>query len=91
MQFTPVLHRVRPKDHIEILRPLVPARYGPLQANGDGKQGVYLTELPAPFAEVLAGFLDLVLNQRAPIWPICPATPSGILRRDYKGRRPTGW
>jgi hypothetical protein len=43
VQFTPIVRRVRPKDHIEILRPLAPARYGPLQANGDGKQGVYLT------------------------------------------------
>ena len=57
VQFTPVPHRVRPKDHIEILRPLFPPRYGPLQANGDGKQGVYLTELPPPFAEVLAGLI----------------------------------
>ena len=57
VQFTPVVRRVRPKDHIEILRPLAPARYGPLQANGDGKQGVYLTELPPPFAEVLVGLI----------------------------------
>jgi hypothetical protein len=57
VQFTPVVRRVRPKDHIEILRSLAPARYGPLQANGDGKQGVYLTELPPPFAEVLVGLI----------------------------------
>jgi hypothetical protein len=57
VQFTPVVHRVRPKDHIGVLRPLFPARYGPLQANGDGKQGVYLTELTTEFAEALAGLI----------------------------------
>ena len=42
---------------MRVLRPVLPARYGPLQANGDRKQGVYLTELPQPFAEVLAGLI----------------------------------
>jgi putative restriction endonuclease len=48
---------VRPKDHIEILRPLLPERYAPLQPNGNGLQSVYLTELPAALAEVLIGLL----------------------------------
>ena len=34
--FNAVSRKVRPKDHIGVLRPLAPARYGPLQANGDG-------------------------------------------------------
>jgi hypothetical protein len=57
VKFTELLHRVRPKDHIAVLRDLVPARYGPLQSSGDGKQGVYLTELPEAFAETLAGLI----------------------------------
>jgi hypothetical protein len=57
VKFTRVARRVRPKDHIDVLRPLAPARYGPLQANGDGKQGVYLTELTPAFAETLAGLV----------------------------------
>ena len=36
---------------------LAPARYGPLQASGDGKQGIYLTELTTAFAETLAGMI----------------------------------
>ena len=47
VQFVPLVNRVRPKDHIDVLRPLLPARYSPLQSAGDGNQGVYLTELPA--------------------------------------------
>jgi putative restriction endonuclease len=55
---------VRPKDHIDILRPLLPDRYSPLQANGNGLQSVYLTELPTRLAEVLIG---LIGQEVAPI------------------------
>jgi hypothetical protein len=47
-----------PKDHIEVLRPVALARYGPLQANGEGKQGAYFTELTPAFAETLAGLIS---------------------------------
>jgi hypothetical protein len=47
----------RPRDWIELLRPLLPARYSPLQANGRGLQQVYLTELPQPLALALARLL----------------------------------
>jgi hypothetical protein len=57
VRFTPLLNRVRPKDHIGILRTVMPERYSPLQADGNGKQGVYLTEIPENFAEVLAGLI----------------------------------
>jgi putative restriction endonuclease len=33
-QFTPLDRRVRPKDHMELLEPLLPERYAPLQRNG---------------------------------------------------------
>jgi hypothetical protein len=59
VQFTALIHRVRPKDHMRVLRPVLPARYAPLQPNGNGIQSVYLTELPAPFAEVLAGLIGV--------------------------------
>ena len=57
VQFTQLSNRVRPKDHIEILRPLLPERYAPLQANGNGLQSVYLTELPPALAEALIGLI----------------------------------
>lgn len=65
VQFTPLSNRVRPKDHIEILRPLLPERYAPLQANGNGLQSVYLTELSPALAEVLIG---LIGDEVMPIW-----------------------
>jgi len=57
VQFTELSNQVRPKDHIEILRPLLPDRYAPLQRTGNGIQSVYLTELSNPLAEVLIGLI----------------------------------
>ncbi len=57
VQFTRLVHRIRPKDHIAILRPLLPDRYALLQANGNGIQSIYLTELPSLLAETLAGLI----------------------------------
>lgn len=57
VEFTQLLHQVRPKDHIDVLRPLLPDKYSPLQANGNGLQSIYLAEIPEPFAEVLFGLI----------------------------------
>lgn len=64
VDFKALANKVRPKDHIEILRSLLPERYSPLQPNGNGLQSVYLTEVPAPLAEVLIG---LIGQEVAPI------------------------
>ena len=57
VQFTQLANRIRPKDHIDILRPLLPEKYSPLQPNGNGLQSVYLTEVPTALAEVLIGLI----------------------------------
>lgn len=57
VKFTVLTNKVRPKDHIDILRPLLPERYSPLQSNGNGLQSVYLTEVPIPLYEVLVGLI----------------------------------
>jgi hypothetical protein len=57
VQFTELENKVRPKDHIGILRPLLPERYSPLQRNGNGLQSVYLTELPTSLAQALIGLI----------------------------------
>lgn len=49
--------RIRPKDHIGILRRVLPSKYSPLQDTGNGNQGVYLTRLPIEFTEVLCGLI----------------------------------
>jgi hypothetical protein len=57
VSFTTLLIRVRPKDHMEVLRSVLPERYSPLQTNGNGNQALYLTEVPQDFAQVLAGLI----------------------------------
>ena len=53
---------IRPKDHIAVLRPLLPTKYAPLQASGDGLQGVYLTELTFAFIETVASLVGSELK-----------------------------
>jgi putative restriction endonuclease len=57
VNFTELSNKIRPKDHIDLLRPLLPNRYSPLQPNGNGLQSVYLTEVPTTLAEVLIGLI----------------------------------
>lgn len=61
--FVPVTFReltspIRPSMHMDILAPLLPKKYSPLQANGRGLQGVYLTEL----SEAIAGAITQLLG-----------------------------
>lgn len=46
-------NRIHPKSHIGELRGLLPEKYSPLRANGDGLQSVYLAEVGRPFAAAL--------------------------------------
>lgn len=48
---------IKPAEHMLQLGPKLPERYAPLQANGNGLQGVYLTLLPDDFAVAL---VDLI-------------------------------
>lgn len=53
VEFEEAENPIRPKDIIDELRPHMAVRYAPLQANGNGNQGVYLAELSEAFANVL--------------------------------------
>jgi HNH endonuclease len=57
VKFTELENKIRPKEHIDLLRALLPERYSPLQPNGNGLQSVYLTEIPALLAEVMMGLI----------------------------------
>ena len=50
-------HQIRPTDHMDVIRPHLPARYSPLQDNGRGNQVVYLTWVDPPLAEALLGLI----------------------------------
>jgi len=47
---------VRPADHMNVLRPLLPEKYSPLQSSGRGKE-FYLTTVPASLAQALIGLI----------------------------------
>ena len=53
VDYKEVKNVITPSHHMDILAPLLPKKYAPLQPNGRGLQGVYLTELPQDFAEKL--------------------------------------
>jgi putative restriction endonuclease len=57
VSFSQLLNKIRPKDHMGILRPILPNRYSLLQPSGNGLQGIYLTELSQDFAEALGGLI----------------------------------
>ena len=57
VNFVSLQEKIRPKDHIDLLRGLLPSRCSPLQESGNGIQSIYLTELPPDLATVLMGLI----------------------------------
>ncbi len=52
-----VLHnRIEPRQHMQLLSPLLPKKYSPLKANGDGQE-LYLTEISEAIGVVLLGLI----------------------------------
>lgn len=58
VQFSELERPLHPKSYMGLIGPTLPARYSPLQQNGNGNQGVYLAEVPQPMANVLLRLLD---------------------------------
>lgn len=57
VEFTELSRAVRPKDHINQIRPHLPKKYSPLQDNGNGLQSVYLAHVPLEMAEILINLI----------------------------------
>ena len=57
VRFVELRGPIRPVENMGRLGPLLPERYAPLQQNGGGLQGVYLTLLPDHFATTLADLI----------------------------------
>lgn len=56
--FKRVQKQITPGDHMDLLRPLLPDKYSPLQERGKGNM-FYLTEVPQGMAEALLGLIGL--------------------------------
>ena len=65
-EFTRVASSIRPKEHIELIRPLLPSKYSPLRDNGDGLQSVYLAEISTDLADLLLDLSGAELPDRPP-------------------------
>jgi hypothetical protein len=57
VQWQRLAHPVRPKDHMDRLRPELPAQYSPLLPNGNGLQSVYLTAVNPGLAAALRALI----------------------------------
>src|ERR1035441_2813216 len=72
VNFIKMENKLRPKDHMGVLRGVLPDRYSPLQASGNGNQGVYLTEVRDNLAQALIGLIGrqaLELTQATEVLP----------------------
>ena len=57
VRFTELHSPLKPAEHMAQLAPRLPDRYAPLQQNGGGLQGIYLTQLPDDFAVTIADLI----------------------------------
>lgn len=55
--FKEIINPIKPKEHIEVIRPLLPDIHSPLQANGDGNQ-TYLFDVSEELALGLAFLME---------------------------------
>lgn len=58
VEFKLVDRPLRPKDHMEVIAPLLPEKYSPIQANGNGNQTAYLASISEAMAVKLVALLN---------------------------------
>ncbi|HSS65121.1 MAG TPA: HNH endonuclease signature motif containing protein, partial [Gammaproteobacteria bacterium] len=57
-----LVNQIRPSDYIDKLRPHLPDKYSPLQRDGRGLQGIYLTAVPAPLMSAISDIVGRELR-----------------------------
>ena len=71
VEFSELENPIKPKDFMNQIRPLLAEKYAPLQENGNGKQGIYLTEISSTFGELLvllsSADLPAIQHELAPL------------------------
>ncbi|MGM1051837.1 MAG: HNH endonuclease [Pseudomonadota bacterium] len=58
VEFHKTSQAFRPKNHIERIAPLLPEKYSPIQANGNGNQTAYLASISDDLALLLLRIID---------------------------------
>ncbi|WP_429030803.1 HNH endonuclease [Aeromonas veronii] len=64
---------IRPKDHLELITPLLPSKNSPLQANGNGNQGCYLAGISEDLGNLLLSLapeVNLRGTTPSPAWNV---------------------
>lgn len=59
VQWQKLLNPLLPKNHLNEIVPLLPSKYAPIQANGNGNQGVYLAEISNQLGNSLLSLIEL--------------------------------
>ena len=59
VQFSSAAKPIRPRDHLEAIRPHLPKIYSPIQPNGNGNQGIYLAAIPDELGKLLIALLRM--------------------------------
>jgi len=71
VEFSEVKDPIKPKDFMKQIEPLLAKKYAPLQGNGSGLQGIYLTEISREFGELLVTLtnsnLPVIQHELSPI------------------------
>ncbi|GAA5082842.1 HNH endonuclease [Lysobacter panacisoli] len=57
--FNPAPIPLRPKTRMDVIGPRLPAKYSPIQPNGDGNQGCYLAAISDALGNLLLGMLGV--------------------------------
>lgn len=80
VQFSAAPRPVRPKDHIDAIRRHLPTIYSPIQANGNGNQGIYLAAIPDDLGNLLITLLRMEADPifAAPL-PEIPVSDESLL------------
>jgi putative restriction endonuclease len=71
VEFAKLENPIKPKDFMPRIAPLLADKYAPLQGNGNGLQGIYLTEISGQFGKLLVDLtnanIPVIQHELAPI------------------------
>ncbi len=84
VRFFELDHPVRPKDHIDTLRPLLPDKLSPLRPTGDGNQ-MYLASVPLMMAQAIGRLIGpefIQLSANAPLIPVDELSQGSVEDQD---------
>lgn len=70
---------LRPKEHMDVLAPVLPDKYSPIRASGDGNQGAYLARVPDAMSAALQGLLGASWRPLARMLDAAEAAPEAAL------------